>query len=84
LTWTTSSGGKRPGATRAGTFLEPGQTLLEEAFAPHAYDLAAGIETSGDLVVGQALSGEQNHLGAKHLEVRQRILGGAAAQLPFF
>jgi hypothetical protein len=72
------SAGKRPGPTRAGAFLETCQALLEAALAPHADDLAAGIETSGDLAIGQALGGEKNHHGAERLKVRQRILGGAA------
>lgn len=67
--------GESPGPARARTFFEAGQTLLEEPFAPQADDLAAGVETSGDLVVGQALGGKENHLGADHFKIRQRILG---------
>lgn len=58
--------------------------MLEEPFTPQADDLAAGVETSGDLVVGQALGGKENHLGADHFEIRQRILGGAAVEFTLF
>jgi hypothetical protein len=55
--------------------------LLEEALAPLADDLASRIQTRSDLVVVDALSGHQNHLGAKNLKVRQRIFGRPAVQL---
>jgi hypothetical protein len=61
-------------------FLQTRQSIFKETLAPHANDLAAGIEASGDSMVGPAIGGEENHLGADHLKIRQRILGGTAAQ----
>jgi hypothetical protein len=80
LTCTTSSGGKNPGATRARVFLQARQSIFKEPLAPQADDLAAGIEASGDSIVGPACGGEEDHLGPDHLKIWQRILGGAAAQ----
>jgi len=65
-------------------FFQTRQSVFEETLAPHADNLTAAVEASGDLIVGTAFGGEQNHLGAEHLKIRQRILGGAAAQFPLF
>ena len=73
--------GKNPGASRAGSFFQARQSLLEEALAPLADHLAPGVQPRGDLVVGHAARGHQNHLGPNNLEVRRRISGGAAIQL---
>jgi hypothetical protein len=70
LTCTTSSGGKNPGAARAREFLQASEPVFEETLAPHADDLAPGVEPSGDLIVGQALGGKQDHSGADHLGIR--------------
>jgi len=70
LTCTTSSGGKGPGATRSGTFFEPRQALLEETFAPQADDLAASVQAFGDLVIGEAFGGMEDHSGADNLKIR--------------
>jgi len=78
---TTSSGGKSPGASRAGSLLEPRYSISVEALAPLADDLAARIQAHRDLVVVHALGGHQDHLGPNYLEVRQRISTGAPAQL---
>jgi len=79
-----SSGGKRPGATRSRTFLQAGQSLFEEALAPLADDFPASIQTVSDLIVGQTLGRMEDHLGAEHLKIWQRILGGSALEfLPF-
>jgi len=59
--------------------LQARETVFEDTLAPHADDLTPGVESSGDLIVGQTVGGEQDHSGADHLEVRQRILGGSAA-----
>ena len=32
-----------------------------------------GIQTQGDLIVGQPVGGVEDHPGAHHLEIRQRI-----------
>ena len=84
LTCTTSSGGENPGATRAGEFLQPAESFVKEALAPLADDLAAGIQTGGNFIVGDAFGGQENHLGAKDLKVWQRILCGASIQLLLF
>ena len=81
LTWTTSSGGKRPGSPGSGSVLESGKPLLEESLPPHAHDLASGAEASGDVVVGETLMCEQDHFGPYDLKVRQRILIGSLCQL---
>ena len=65
-------------------FFQPRQAILEETLAPHADDLAPGVESGGDLIVGQAFGGEEDHPGPDHLKIRQRILGGAPAQFPLF
>ena len=80
LTCTTSSGGKRPGATRSGTFFQARQALLEESLAPLADDFAPGIQALSDLIVGQALGGVEDHLGADNLKIRQRIFCCSAFQ----
>jgi hypothetical protein len=57
---------------------------MEEALAPQTHDIATDREHGGDLVVGVTFGGKQDHLGAKHLEIRQRILTRADFQyLPF-
>src|SRR3990172_858458 len=61
LTWTTTSGGKSPGATRAGALLQAGQAFMEEELAPETDDIAADGEGRGDLVIGAALRGQQDH-----------------------
>jgi hypothetical protein len=78
---TTSSGGKSPRSTRAGSLFQARQSLFVEAFAPKADHLAARIQAHGDLVVAHSLRGHQNHLGALNFEVRQRIFGGTPVQL---
>lgn len=65
-------------------FLQARQAVCEEALAPHTDDLTPGVESSGDSIVGQTFGGEQDHPGANHLEIWQRILGGAAAQFLLF
>jgi hypothetical protein len=65
-------------------FFQARHSIFEETFAPHADDFPPGVETSGDSIVGQAFGGEQDHSGADHLKIRQRIFGSAAAQFPLF
>jgi hypothetical protein len=58
---------------------------MEEPFAPQAHYIATDRERGGDLVVGAALGGKENYLGAQHFEIWQRILARAAFQyLAFF
>ena len=73
LTYTTSSGGGNPGASRALAVFQTGQASLKESLSPHADDLPSGAEALGDLVVGETLVGEKNHLGADNYKIRQRI-----------
>ena len=65
-------------------FRQTRQAVFEETLAPHSDGLTPGVESSGDSIVGQTLGGEQDHPGANHLEIRQRILGSTAAQFLFF
>lgn len=69
-----------PGAFRARQPVKPHQSVPEEALAPLADDLAACVEPSGNLVVAQALGGQQDHLGSNDLEIGQRIPARPAAQ----
>jgi hypothetical protein len=75
---TTTSGGEGPRPAGAWTLLETFETLLEETFAPQRDDLASGLETCGDFLVGKALSSQQDHPGPDNLKIRQRILRGSA------
>lgn len=70
LTCTTTSGGKSPGATGAGEFLQPLEAFFEKSLSPHADHLTAGIQTLGDLVIGPALGRKQDHLGPDDLKIR--------------
>jgi len=70
----TNSGGKDPGAARARALFEPWRAFVEEALAPQAHDIAPHRERGGDLVIGTTFGGEENHLGAENLAIRQRIL----------
>jgi len=76
-----SSGGKDPGASRAGSFFETRQSLREEALAPLADHLASRVQPHGNLVVVHAVGGHQDHLGSNNLEIRQRISGSSPIQL---
>lgn len=84
LTWTTSSEGESPWPTRAWQFFEAAESLKKEALAALADHLAMGVEAGGDLVVGDALGGEEDHPGAEDLKVWQRILGGSSMELALF
>ena len=82
LTCTTSSGGKRPGATRSGTFFQSQQAFLKESLSPLANDFTAGVQASSDLVIGPAFGGVEDHSGANDLAIWQRIFGGYCFQFP--
>src|SRR5712691_3042434 len=84
LIWTTTSGGKKPGAARAGALLQAVQPFMEEAFAPETDDVASDRERGGDRVVGPPLGGKQDHLGPQDGKIRQRILPGATLQRLLF
>ena len=69
LTCTTSSGGKSPGAAGPWAVFQTGQPFFEESFSPAADDLAPSAEAIGDLIVGEALLGEEHHLGAGYRKI---------------
>ena len=56
--------GEKPGPARAFRVFQPGQSFFEEPFSPAADDFASRAEPVGDLIIGAALLGEENHLGA--------------------
>ena len=70
LTSTTTLGGKAGWAPAAGLLLQPRQAFGAEALAPLADDLARGIETGRDDVIGQPRGGEQHDLRANHVSIR--------------
>jgi hypothetical protein len=51
-------------------FFEARKALLEETFAPPADDLAPGVQAFGDLVIGEAVRGMENHFGPDDLKIR--------------
>ena len=69
LTCTTSSGGKNPGSAGAFRVFQTGQSFLEEPFSPAADDLTSRAESVGDLIIGEALLGEEDHLGASNHKI---------------
>src|SRR5258708_39223380 len=81
LTRTTSSGRKDPGASGSWAVIETLEALFEEAFSPHADDLASCGEVVCDSVIGEALVSQQDHLGTDDLIIRQRISVGSPDQL---
>jgi hypothetical protein len=81
LTRTTSSGGKNPGSAGAFGVYQPFQSFFEEPFSPAADDLASRAEPVGDLIIREALLGEEDHLGASNHKIWQRIFIGASLQL---
>src|SRR5260370_38003286 len=70
LTCTTTSGGKNGRSPGSWFVLQTGQASLKESFAPLANDLARGRETGGNLVIGAALRGQEDYLGAKDRIIR--------------
>jgi hypothetical protein len=57
-------------------FIQTSKPFFKEPFSPLANHLAAAAELRGNLVVAQALGGEEDHLVADDLKIRQRILAG--------
>jgi hypothetical protein len=80
LTWTTTSGGKSPGTTRAGTLLQAGEAFIEEALAPQTDDVSPDGQRRRNLVIAAALGRRQDDERSEHLKVRQRILAGATLE----
>lgn len=56
------------------------QAPLKESLSPHADDLPSGAEAFGDLIVGEPLVSQKNHLGADNHKIRQRIFIGTSKQ----
>ena len=70
LTSTTTLRGKAGCAPASGVFLEAGQAFFKEAVAPLANNLARRIEARGDVVVAQALGGQQHDLRPDNVSIR--------------
>jgi hypothetical protein len=62
--------------------LETGHALFEKALAPDGHDLAAGMETSSDRVIGPAFGRQEDHRGADDLKMGSRIRGRSRLQYP--
>lgn len=75
------SGGKSSGATRAIEVLQSGQALLKETLTPFTDDIPADMQVLSDLVIGESLGSEQDHLSSLNLKIRQRILMGSSVKL---
>jgi hypothetical protein len=84
LTYTTSSGGKNPGASRALAVFQTRQAPLKESLSPHADNLPSGTEAFGNLIVGKAFVSQKHHLGANYHKIRQRIFTGASSEFLSF
>src|SRR5207244_4694651 len=80
LIWTTTSGGKKPGAARAGALLQAVQAFVEEPFSPQTDHVASHRQRGRDGVVGPPVGGQQDHLGPEDSKIWQRILPGASQQ----
>jgi hypothetical protein len=76
FTSTTVSGGKERGSSAAREFLEAREALFKETLPPFANDLSRGIESVGDLIVGEAGSGIEDDLGPDNISIRRRISAG--------
>jgi hypothetical protein len=61
-------------------FFQSWEAVGVEALAPKRDHLTASVQTGGDLVVGHAFGCIENHLGALHLKIRQRIFSSALAE----
>jgi hypothetical protein len=51
-------------------FFQPWEAVCEKALAPKRDHLTASVQTRGDLVVGHAFGGVENHLGTLNLKIR--------------
>jgi hypothetical protein len=70
LTWTTSSGGENPRAAGARLLVKPRKALLEEPLSPLPHDLPSNIQAGGDLIGGQPLGRQKDHLGPDNMIIR--------------
>jgi hypothetical protein len=60
-------------------FFQPWEAVDKKTLAPKRDHLTAGVQTGGDLVVGHALGGVENHFGTLDLKIWQRIFSRAPA-----
>ena len=72
--------GEKPGASGSWAVIETMEALLEETLTPHADDFASRGEVVCDLVIGETLVSQEDHLGADYLIIRQRILVRSSSQ----
>jgi len=70
LTWTTTSGGENGRAPGSRFISQTSEAFLKEALAPFADDLSRDRQGGADLVVGQALSRQEDHLRAHDFIIR--------------
>ena len=54
---------------------------MKEALTPFTDDIPADMQVLSDLVIGETLGSEQDHLSALNLKIRQRILMGSSLKL---
>ena len=66
----TSSGGKNGRTPGTGKIFQTVQALLKEAFAPLADNLSGERNPVGNLVVPQALRGQEDRLGSHDHKIR--------------
>ena len=70
-------GAERHRAAGPAVVRQAGQPLLAEPLPPSVDDLRAGVQPSGDLVVGQPLGCQEHHLGSDDLAVRIGVCAGS-------
>src|ERR1700740_3392039 len=70
LTWTTTLGGKLGGSAAPRFGLEARKSREGKSLAPFADNLARGVQTSSDNVVGEPFGGEQHDLRSDHVTIR--------------
>jgi hypothetical protein len=70
FTATTSSGGESRASARASTFVEAGQSFLEETLAPLGNDLERHIKALRDCLILHPLGSEKHDFGSDHLSLR--------------
>jgi hypothetical protein len=65
----TISGGKTGGASAPWPFLQAGQALFKESFAPLRDNLPWQIKPLADLLVRQSLGGKEDDLGTHDITI---------------
>ena len=74
-------GEKPAGGRGAGVLLKPRQALLEESLPPFPDDLPANIQEGCDLIGGESLGRQEDHLGPQDMIIRRRIFHRTPHQL---